>query len=196
MLTKNVEAKTVQPENTAVDVAKIKGQVSKLWSIPCSAQGMGRSACCPLRSMHVMSEDARSLRCLQRSVAEKKRRQNASSKTRKKSGQELHRVAGSHRVHEREATQAVPDHGAQTEVDEWGPRKKFGRESFQDVMVLEDKISEVENELYEASEETRKLTVERRKAEAEGVRVSDTVSFEIARRCVEPKALKVKLDLL
>ena len=42
------------------------------------------------------------------------------------------------------------------------------RGSFKEVLVLEEKISEVEKELHEASEETRMLTVERRKVEAEG----------------------------
>ena len=42
----------------------------------------------------------------------------------------------------------------------------------QDVMVLEDKFSEVKNELYQASEEMRKLTAERWKAE--GTEVSAT----------------------
>ena len=39
---------------------------------------------------------------------------------------------------------------------------------------MEDKVSEVENDLHETREEMRKLTVERRKAEAERLRVSDT----------------------
>ena len=50
---------------------------------------------------------------------------------------------------------------------------------------MKEKISEVENELHEASEEVRKLPVERRTAEVEKPRVSDG-----------RKALKVKLDLL
>ena len=39
---------------------------------------------------------------------------------------------------------------------------------------MEEKISEGENELHEASEEMRKLAVERRKTEAAGLRGSDT----------------------
>ena len=49
-----------------------------------------------------------------------------------------------------------------------GTLSKFLKE----VLGLEEKTSEVKNELHEASEEMRKLTVERRKAEAEELRVS------------------------
>ena len=41
-------------------------------------------------------------------------------------------------------------------------------------LVLEEKISEVENELHKTSEEMRKLTVERRKVGSEEPRTSDT----------------------
>ena len=52
------------------------------------------------------------------------------------------------------------------------------------------------NELYEGSEELRKLTAERRKAEAEELRVCNTsrVGLEEEGRCQTPIALKVKLD--
>ena len=45
---------------------------------------------------------------------------------------------------------------------------------FQDVMILDRKISQVENELHDAIDEMRMLTVERRKTEANGLRCSDT----------------------
>ena len=48
------------------------------------------------------------------------------------------------------------------------------RKFLKDVLVLEEKISEVENELHDASAEMRKLSVEKWKAEAEGLSVSDT----------------------
>ena len=49
-----------------------------------------------------------------------------------------------------------------------GASSEIQRNVLQDVLVLADKISEVENELHEASGEMS------RKAEAEGLRVSDT----------------------
>ena len=51
-------------------------------------------------------------------------------------------------------------------------------------MALENKISEVENELFEASEEMRKLTVERRNAEAEAQRISDIARVVLDGRAV------------
>ena len=52
---------------------------------------------------------------------------------------------------------------------------------------MEDKISEVESELHEASEEMRKVPVET------GL-LTLPESFWMERRCLEPEALKVKLD--
>ena len=80
-------------------------------------------------------------------------------------GQKLQGVAGSHRVHEREAEQAFGDHGAQAKIDVRGLGMKF-RGSYS---------SEVDDAVHETSEELRKLTVERWKAEEEEeLRVSDT----------------------
>ena len=59
------------------------------------------------------------------------------------------------------------------------------RKFLKEVWALEQKILESENVLHEASEEMRKLSVERRKAEAEG-----------GKNCKGPKALMVKLELL
>ena len=72
----------------------------------------------------------------------------------------LQRAAASHRVHEREAEQAFGDNGA----------------------VLEEKILEVDSEVRDASEEMKKLTVERRKAEAEGLTVSDASMAVLGKR--------------
>ena len=77
----------------------------------------------------------------------------------RESGRKIQSVAGSDRVHEREAEQAFGDHGAQATSDE------IQRKFFEEVLVLEEMITEVENELYEANGEMRKLTVERRKVE-------------------------------
>ena len=49
---------------------------------------------------------------------------------------------------------------------------------------MEEKISEVDEELHEASEQLRKLTVKRRKAEAEGLRVSDASKAVLGGRIV------------
>ena len=54
------------------------------------------------------------------------------------------------------------------------------RKLLKDVFVLEEKISEMEIELHEASAEMRKLTVERKQAEVE-VRASDTSSAGFGR---------------
>ena len=70
-----------------------------------------------------------------------------------------------------------------------GASDEIQRKYLQNVCVLEEKISEVENELHEASEEGRNFTVERRKAEADGLRASDTSDGQ----CQWPKVLKVKL---
>ena len=48
------------------------------------------------------------------------------------------------------------------------------RKFFEEVLVLEEKISEVDNVLHEASEGTRELTVERRKVESQEPGLSDT----------------------
>ena len=70
------------------------------------------------------------------------------------------------------------------------------RGKLQDVLVLDGEISEVENELLEAREELRKLTVARM-AEVEGLRVSDTARVVVDRCGVrKPNALKVNLGLL
>ena len=55
-----------------------------------------------------------------------------------------------------------------------GASDEIQREFLKDVLVLEENIWEVEEEFQEAGEELRKLTVQRRKAEAEELRVSDT----------------------
>ena len=47
--------------------------------------------------------------------------------------------------------------------------------------ILDREISEVENEFHEAKKELRKLTVERRKAEAKGLRVTDTAGAAVGR---------------
>ena len=73
-----------------------------------------------------------------------------------------------------------------------GALVKIRREVHQDVLVLKDKISEVEVVLLETSEEMgAQLVVEKKKANAEGLRVFDT-SRVVLRQ--EPRALKVKLD--
>ena len=67
-----------------------------------------------------------------------------------------------------------------------------------DVMILDRKISEVENELQqEASEEMRKLTVVRRKFETEWQRVSHTTQIVLNGKAVSGAsiALRVNLDL-
>ena len=55
-----------------------------------------------------------------------------------------------------------------------GASDEIHRKVLEDVLVLEDKISQVENVLLEAGEEMKKLTVERRNGEAEELRVADT----------------------
>ena len=61
----------------------------------------------------------------------------------------------------------------------YGIQRKF----LKDVLALEEeKIKEVENEPHEASEDMRKLTVERRKAEAEELRVPDTSEAVLGER--------------
>ena len=60
-------------------------------------------------------------------------------------------AAGSHRVHEREAQQADGDSGAKAKIDERSP-EEIRRTVLQDVLVLQDKISEVEIELLETSQ--------------------------------------------
>ena len=49
-----------------------------------------------------------------------------------------------------------------------GAADESQRKIFREVLVWEEKISEFENELHEASGEMRKPTVERRKVEAKG----------------------------
>ena len=53
-----------------------------------------------------------------------------------------------------------------------------------EVLLFEEKMSEVENELREASEGMRKITVKRRKAEGEGLRVSGTSRVILDRKTV------------
>ena len=65
-----------------------------------------------------------------------------------------------------------------------GASDELMRKFVKEVLVLEEKISEVENELHEAGEEMRKFTVERRKTEAEGRRVSDTSKAVFGERIV------------
>ena len=48
-------------------------------------------------------------------------------------------------------------------------------------MLLDRKISEVENELHESCDEMEMLTVVMRKAEAKGLRVSDTAGVGVGR---------------
>ena len=55
-----------------------------------------------------------------------------------------------------------------------GP-EKVQASIFQEVRISDNETSEVEIELHEASDEMRALTMERRKAKAKGLRVSDTV---------------------
>ena len=53
-----------------------------------------------------------------------------------------------------------------------GYQEEIQRKVLQDVLVLKDKIFEVDNELHKAGEEMMRPTVGRWKAEAEGLRVS------------------------
>ena len=85
-------------------------------------------------------------------------------------------------MHEHEAEQAFSDLGARATTDEWSLGRNHRK--FKDVMVLEEKISEVESELHDASEEMRKLTVERRRAESGEPRISDTSRVVLDRRTV------------
>ena len=89
----------------------------------------------------------------------------------------LQRAAASHRVHEREAEQAFGDNGAKEKLLN-GASDEMQRKFLKNVLVLEEKNSEV----HDASEEMKKLTVERRKAEAEGLTVSDASMAVLGKR--------------
>ena len=65
-----------------------------------------------------------------------------------------------------------------------GPPEETQRIVHQTIMVLDGEISEVGDDILEASEELKKLTVERRKAEVEGLRVSDTARVVVSRDAV------------
>ena len=79
-----------------------------------------------------------------------------------------------------------------------GASDEILRKVLQDVLVLDGKISEVEEKLLDASEEMRTLRVERRKMEVEERRVSDLagVSVWTQRRYLELQARKANLHLL
>ena len=55
-----------------------------------------------------------------------------------------------------------------------GASDEIKRKFLKNILVSEEKTSEVENELHVASGEMREVAVERRKAETEGLRVSAT----------------------
>ena len=98
----------------------------------------------------------------------------------------------------KESEEAFADHGAQAEVGDRGSRRSANEYFSKDVMILDRKISEVENELQqEASEEMRKLTVVRRKFETEWQRVSHTTQIVLNGKAVSgaSTALRVNLDL-
>ena len=79
-----------------------------------------------------------------------------------------------------------------------GASDEILRKVLHDVLVLDGKISEVEEKLLDASEEMRTLRVERRKMEVEERRVSDLagVSVWTQRRYLELQVRKANLDLL
>ena len=87
-------------------------------------------------------------------------------------GQKQQGVAGIHRVHERKQSRLWTN-TERKQKSKNGASDETQRKSLKDVLVLEEKISEVENEPFEVSEQMRKLTVERRKMEAEELRVSE-----------------------
>ena len=78
-----------------------------------------------------------------------------------------------------------------------GASDEILRKVLQDVLVLDGKISEVEEKLLDASEEMRTLSVERRKMEVEEGRVSDPagVSLLTQRRYLELQVRKANLEL-
>ena len=78
-----------------------------------------------------------------------------------------------------------------------GASDEILREVLHDVLVLDGKISEVEEKLIDASEEMRTLRVERRKMEVEERRVSDPagVSVWTPRRYLELQVRKANLHL-
>ena len=60
-----------------------------------------------------------------------------------------------------------------------GASDEILRKVLQDVLVLDGKISEVEENLLDASEEMRTLRVERRKMEVEERRVPDLAGVDV-----------------
>ena len=73
-----------------------------------------------------------------------------------------------------------------------GVAGEIQREVLQAILILSDKISEVGNELHEAGEDMRKLTMEKRKVDVNGLMVSELAGLVLAvRRYPEPEALKV-----
>ena len=74
---------------------------------------------------------------------------------------QIRRDAGNHGVPEREAKQAVGCDAAKANKSRSGAPENIKRESVPGRQSLDGKISEVESDLLEASEEMRKLFVER-----------------------------------
>ena len=71
----------------------------------------------------------------------------------------------------------------------YGTSDEIPRKVFWGLLVLEDKISEVETELREARSEMRRLTVERRKRKLRGSgHLTRPESVCTGRRCQEPKS--------
>ena len=106
-----------------------------------------RSASCSLRNMRVMKVDERGSQCWRQ---KKVRRRKGGERTflrspARKSGQDLQGVAGSHRVHEKRSRLLETRERKQMLLSGALGRNPPGRESSNDVMVLENKMSEVEN---------------------------------------------------
>ena len=61
---------------------------------------------------------------------------------------------------------------------------------------MEEKLSDVENEWYQASEEMRKLMTIRRNVELEVLRVRDTVYVDVERTVVEARSSEGETGLI
>ena len=101
-------------------------------------------------------------------------RRKAVCDSERKAGNSLQGAPRAHRVHEREAEQAVGNHGAKAKKKKMSGALEDVREKLlQEVLVLEDRISVEELELFEISEGMKELMMERRRTKAAGWRVSD-----------------------